>query len=94
VARDRHDEFADALAAAFSAVQVGDPFDEATHMGPLAMERQRDRVERYIAKGVEQGATLVTGGGRPISTQSISPTTPSMDSMRPSSPPMPRERAK
>ena len=65
VARDRHDEFADALAAAFSAVQVGDPFDEATHMGPLAMERQRDRVERYIAKGVEQGATLVTGGGRP-----------------------------
>ncbi|OBB11530.1 aldehyde dehydrogenase [Mycobacteriaceae bacterium 1482268.1] len=65
VSRDRHDEFTDALAAAFSAVQVGDPFDPATHMGPLAMERQRDRVEHYIAKGVEQGATLVTGGGRP-----------------------------
>lgn len=65
VSRERHDEFADALAAAFSAVQVGDPFDTATHMGPLAMERQRDRVENYIAKGVEQGATLVTGGGRP-----------------------------
>jgi aldehyde dehydrogenase (NAD+) len=32
---------------------------------PLAMERQRDRVEHYIAKGIEQGATLVTGGGRP-----------------------------
>jgi acyl-CoA reductase-like NAD-dependent aldehyde dehydrogenase len=65
VSRDRHDEFADALAAAFSAVQVGDPFDAATQMGPLAMERQRDRVESYIAKGIEQGATLVTGGGRP-----------------------------
>ncbi|MDT5049882.1 MAG: aldehyde dehydrogenase [Mycobacterium sp.] len=65
VPRQRHDEFADALAAAFSAVQVGDPFDDATHMGPLAMERQRDRVEHYIAKGIEQGATLVTGGGRP-----------------------------
>ncbi len=65
VSRDRHDEFADALAAAFSAVQVGDPFDAATRMGPLAMERQRERVERYIAKGIEQGATLVTGGGRP-----------------------------
>lgn len=65
VSRDRHDEFADALAAAFSAVVVGDPFDAATHMGPLAMERQRDRVEHYIAKGVEQGAKLVTGGGRP-----------------------------
>jgi acyl-CoA reductase-like NAD-dependent aldehyde dehydrogenase len=65
VARNRHDEFADALAAAFSAVQVGDPFEPATQMGPLAMERQRDRVEYYIAKGVEEGATLVTGGGRP-----------------------------
>jgi acyl-CoA reductase-like NAD-dependent aldehyde dehydrogenase len=65
VPSSRHDEFADALAAAFSAVQVGDPFDAATQMGPLAMERQRDRVEHYIAKGIEEGATLVTGGGRP-----------------------------
>jgi aldehyde dehydrogenase (NAD+) len=65
VARDRHDELADALATAFSAVQVGDPFDPATQMGPLAMERQRDRVEYYIAKGIEEGATLATGGGRP-----------------------------
>jgi aldehyde dehydrogenase (NAD+) len=65
VSRSRHDEFAEALAVAFSAVQVGDPFDPATQMGPLAMERQRDRVEHYIAKGIEEGATLVTGGGRP-----------------------------
>ena len=65
VSRSRHDELADALAAAFSAVQVGDPFDPASQMGPLAMERQRDRVEHYIAKGIEEGATLVTGGGRP-----------------------------
>jgi len=65
VSRNRHDEFADALAAAFSAVQVGDPFDAATQLGPLAMERQRDRVEGYIAKGIEEGATLITGGGRP-----------------------------
>ena len=65
VPRNRHDEFADALAAAFSAVRVGDPFDAGSQMGPLAMGRQRDRVERYIAKGVEEGATLVTGGGRP-----------------------------
>ncbi len=34
-------------------------------MGPLAIERQRDRVEGYIAKGVAEGATLATGGGRP-----------------------------
>jgi acyl-CoA reductase-like NAD-dependent aldehyde dehydrogenase len=34
-------------------------------MGPLAAERQRDRVEGYIAKGIAEGATLATGGGRP-----------------------------
>ena len=65
VPRSRHDEFAEALGAAFSGVQVGDPFEITTQMGPLAMGRQRDRVEGYIAKGIEEGATLVTGGGRP-----------------------------
>jgi aldehyde dehydrogenase (NAD+) len=65
VPRSRHDELADALASTFSQVRVGDPFDSATQMGPLAMQRQRDRVEGYIAKGVEEGARLLTGGGRP-----------------------------
>lgn len=65
VPRRRHDEFAEILAETFSQVKVGDPFDPATQMGPLAMARQRDRVEGYIAKGVEEGAQLVTGGGRP-----------------------------
>ena len=65
VSEHRHDEFVDALAAAFSAVQVGDPFDPSTQIGPLTSARQRDRVEGYIAKGIEEGATLVTGGGRP-----------------------------
>ncbi len=53
------------MAGIFSQVQVGDPFDAQTHMGPLVAERQRDRVEGYIAKGVAEGATLATGGGRP-----------------------------
>jgi acyl-CoA reductase-like NAD-dependent aldehyde dehydrogenase len=65
VPRSKHDEFADALAAAFSAVSVGDTFDPNTQMGPLAMARQRDRVEDYIKKGVDEGAKLITGGGRP-----------------------------
>jgi acyl-CoA reductase-like NAD-dependent aldehyde dehydrogenase len=65
VPQSRHDEFADALAATVSAVRVGDPFDKSTQMGPLAMERHRDRVESYIARGTEEGARLVTGGRRP-----------------------------
>jgi acyl-CoA reductase-like NAD-dependent aldehyde dehydrogenase len=63
--KDRHDDFVSALADSFSQVVVGDPFDPATQMGPLAMERQRDRVEGYIQKGIDSGAKLVTGGGRP-----------------------------
>ena len=65
VSRRRHDELVDALAGAFSQVRVGDPFDAATQMGPLVSSRQRERVEGYIATGIEQGARLVTGGGRP-----------------------------
>jgi aldehyde dehydrogenase (NAD+) len=65
VSRSRHDELLEALAGTFSQVKVGDPFDPQTQMGPLAMDRQRDRVEGYIAKGIAEGATLATGGGRP-----------------------------
>ena len=65
VSKRRHDDFVDALASRFSKVQVGDPFDASSQMGPLAMARQRDRVESYIAKGRAEGARLATGGGRP-----------------------------
>lgn len=65
VNRSRHDDLVEALVGNFSQVRVGDPFDSQTQMGPLAMDRQRDRVEGYIAKGIDEGATLATGGGRP-----------------------------
>jgi len=65
VTRKRHNALVDALSSAFSATKVGDPFDPATQMGPLAMRRQRDRVESYIEKGRAEGAKLATGGGRP-----------------------------
>jgi aldehyde dehydrogenase (NAD+) len=65
VTKDRHDALVDALSSAFGATRVGDPFDAETQMGPLAMKRQRDRIEGYIAKGKAEGATLATGGGRP-----------------------------
>lgn len=65
VSRHRHDEFVEALSAAFREVKVGDPFAEEIQMGPLAMRRQRERVENYIAKGRNEGATLAAGGSRP-----------------------------
>src|SRR5215475_8668573 len=65
VPRSRHDELLEALAGTFSQVRVGDPFDAQTQMGPLVASRQRDRVEGYIARGIADGFTLATGGGRP-----------------------------
>src|SRR5580700_1982306 len=65
VPQSRHDALLEALAGTFSQVRVGDPFASGSQMGPLAAERQRDRVEGYIAKGISDGATLATGGGRP-----------------------------
>jgi acyl-CoA reductase-like NAD-dependent aldehyde dehydrogenase len=65
IGEKRHDDFVEALAEVFGKVKVGDPFDPASQMGPLAMARQRDRVEGYIAQGKADGARLATGGGRP-----------------------------
>ena len=44
------------------AYTVGGPFEEASVLGPIVSETQRERVRSYIAKGVEEGAKLVTGG--------------------------------
>jgi aldehyde dehydrogenase (NAD+) len=65
VPQRRRQEIAGALAAAFQSVRVGDPFDRSTQMGPLIAKRQLDRVCGYIERGRSEGATLVTGGGRP-----------------------------
>jgi acyl-CoA reductase-like NAD-dependent aldehyde dehydrogenase len=63
--RSRYDEVVEVFAALANGIQVGDPLDEATQMGPLVSARQRDTVESYIAQGRSDGATVAAGGGRP-----------------------------
>jgi aldehyde dehydrogenase (NAD+) len=63
--RSRYDEIVEKVAAFAAAMPVGLPDDPATAIGPLISGKQRQRVEAYIAKGIEEGARLVTGGGRP-----------------------------
>jgi aldehyde dehydrogenase (NAD+) len=47
-------------------VTVGDPFAEGVRIGPLVSEAQWNKVQGLIQKGIDEGATLVTGGtGRP-----------------------------
>lgn len=65
VPRAKQAAFAEAIADAMAGIRVGDPTDPATQMGPLAMERQLQRVLGYIEKGKQDGATLVCGGRRP-----------------------------
>jgi aldehyde dehydrogenase (NAD+) len=65
VPRHRHGEVVDAIADIMRSVVVGDPTETRTTLGPLAAERQRDRVESYVALGIEEGAKLIVGGRRP-----------------------------
>src|SRR5271163_1433778 len=46
-------------------ITIGDPRNESTVLGPLIREQQRERVEGYVASGLEQGAELLCGGKRP-----------------------------
>lgn len=62
VSRRRHDELVDALADMMSGLNVGDPADDKTDIGPLVAQRQQRRVQDYIRSGEQQGARLVTGG--------------------------------
>jgi acyl-CoA reductase-like NAD-dependent aldehyde dehydrogenase len=63
--RSRYDEIVEKIAGAVAAMPVGLPDDPSSAIGPLISEKQRERVEGYIRKGIEEGARVVTGGGRP-----------------------------
>jgi acyl-CoA reductase-like NAD-dependent aldehyde dehydrogenase len=62
VSEQRHDEVVDALAAMMSALQVGDPADEETDIGPLFAKRHQHQVQEYIRSGQSEGARIVLGG--------------------------------
>jgi succinate-semialdehyde dehydrogenase/glutarate-semialdehyde dehydrogenase len=59
-----HDEFLDKLAARIADVRLGDPFDEATTMGPLNNEPVAAKMDEHVGDALERGAKLVAGGAR------------------------------
>ena len=65
VSAQRHDELVDALATAFSQVKMGNQFDPASQMGPLAVSRRPRPCARRHREGVAEGATSATGGEGP-----------------------------
>jgi acyl-CoA reductase-like NAD-dependent aldehyde dehydrogenase len=65
VERKIHKEFVAALVERASRIKIGDPLDPGTEFGPLASRAQREKVERYVAQALEEGAHLLLGGKRP-----------------------------
>ncbi len=51
-----------AIVEAMHAFPVGDPADSKTAIGPMVSQKQYDRVQSYIRKGIEEGAEVLVGG--------------------------------
>ncbi|MFI2436590.1 aldehyde dehydrogenase family protein [Streptomyces sp. NPDC018693] len=60
-----HDRFVDEVVRRAERIRLGGPFDERAQTGPLISAAHRDKVEAYVAGGVEEGAVLRCGGARP-----------------------------
>ncbi|MGW6014720.1 aldehyde dehydrogenase family protein [Streptomyces sp. NPDC055210] len=60
-----HDRFVDEVVRRARLIRLGGPFDERAQTGPLISAAHRAKVEAYVAKGLEEGAVLRCGGGRP-----------------------------
>jgi len=66
VPKSRLDAVKRAIMNAMAAFPVGDPADPKTAIGPMASQKQYERVQSYIRKGIEEGAEVLIGGeGRP-----------------------------
>ncbi|HEY1614711.1 MAG TPA: aldehyde dehydrogenase family protein [Rhizomicrobium sp.] len=62
----KQDQAIEIAKAAAVKVKVGDPFGDGTTIGPVVSDVQFDKIQALIKKGIDEGATLVTGGlGRP-----------------------------
>ncbi len=62
VPRTRLDEVKRAIMGAIGAFPAGDPADPKTAVGPMVTQKQYERVQSYIRKGIEEGAEVLAGG--------------------------------
>ncbi len=65
VERPAYERFRSLLLERLGTVHMGDPFDDATDLGPLISRSQRDRVAGFVDRAREAGATVTTGGRSP-----------------------------
>jgi aldehyde dehydrogenase (NAD+) len=62
VPRSRLGDVKKAIVGAMTAFKVGDPADPTTAIGPMVSQKQYERVQSYIRKGIEEGAEVLVGG--------------------------------
>ncbi|MEV1130725.1 NADP-dependent succinic semialdehyde dehydrogenase [Agromyces sp. NPDC049794] len=62
---DVYDEFAQRFADRMAGLVMGDPFDEATEVGPLATRNGRDELAALVDDAAAKGARILTGGTTP-----------------------------
>lgn len=65
VQKSIHAKFMKRLLEKAKLIRLGDPLDRKTKMGPLVSAEHRDKVLNYIQLGIDEGASLVFGGGAP-----------------------------
>ena len=65
VVEDVYDDFVEAFVSGFQDLEPGDPSDPATALGPLSSEQAAQGLAEQIQDAVDQGATVLAGGGRP-----------------------------
>lgn len=61
--RDIKQKLTEMLVARARKIRIGEGLDECVEMGPLINQAAREKVQRYVAIGREEGARLITGGG-------------------------------
>jgi succinate-semialdehyde dehydrogenase / glutarate-semialdehyde dehydrogenase len=59
-----YDEFVEKFAAAFRAVEAGDPSAAETRLGPLSSSAAAQQLEDQVRRAIDNGATVLVGGGR------------------------------
>ena len=64
VQENAYDKFMDTFVKKVQTIRVGNQLDPTTQMGPQVSIEQLNRIEQYVASGLEQGANLVIGGKR------------------------------
>lgn len=65
VPRTRIAEVLELAAATVGKLTLGDPLDPKAKLGPVISANQREIVEGYVRKGVQEGARVIAGGKRP-----------------------------